>query len=291
MGKRLDGARRPVRRSRCEPELGARPARGRPPVVLHATGSSLPAGGGPAAPGRSEGGTSGGLDLRGAVVPLGSRTRTLAEKLERAAQQAGVAVLGTGVNPGFVLDRLVATLGAGAGAGAPRASPGGWWTRARRREALQRKVGAGLTEDEFDALAAEGAVGHVGLRRVVRRSARSGSGIDWTTTRRRWPRSSPTRTSPAAPSWCRGAGWRAFIQTVVGLEDGQERVRLELTLALGAEPPGISIEIESDTRLTFDIPGGIPGDAATAQLVVNAAPRVAAAESGLLTVLDLPAGR
>ena len=81
------------------------------------------------------------------------------------------------------------------------------------------------------------------------------------------------------------------MQTVVGLEDGQERVRLELTLALGAEPAGDHLEIESDTRLTLDIPGGIPGDAATAQLVVHAAPRVVAAESGLLTVLDLPAGR
>ena len=49
-------------------------------------------------------------------------------------------------------------------------------------------------------------------------------------------------------------------QTVVGLEDGQERVRLELMLALGAEPPGDRIVIESDTRLTVDIPGGIPGD-------------------------------
>ena len=81
------------------------------------------------------------------------------------------------------------------------------------------------------------------------------------------------------------------MQTVVGLEDGQERVRLELTLALGAEPAGDRSEIESDTRLTLDIPGGIPGDAATAQLVVHAAPRMVAAESGLLTVLDLPAGR
>ena len=33
-------------------------------------------------------------------------------------------------------------------------------------------------------------------------------------------------------------------QTVVGLEDGQERVRLELTIAVGAEHPGDRIEIE-----------------------------------------------
>ena len=35
----------------------------------------------------------------------------VAERLDRAAQRAGVSVVGTGVNPGFVFDRLVATLG------------------------------------------------------------------------------------------------------------------------------------------------------------------------------------
>ncbi len=35
----------------------------------------------------------------------------LAEELDRRAQKSGVAILGTGVNPGFVLDRLAATLG------------------------------------------------------------------------------------------------------------------------------------------------------------------------------------
>jgi 4-hydroxy-tetrahydrodipicolinate reductase len=39
------------------------------------------------------------------------------------------------------------------------------------------------------------------------------------------------------------------------------------------------------------IPGGLSGDRATANLVVNAAPRVAAADPGLLTVLELPAAR
>jgi 4-hydroxy-tetrahydrodipicolinate reductase len=80
-------------------------------------------------------------------------------------------------------------------------------------------------------------------------------------------------------------------QTAVGVDDGQERVRLELTIALGAESPADRVEIEADTTLSLVIPGGIGGDLATANLVVNAAPRLAAAEPGLLTVLELPAGR
>ncbi|RYZ33735.1 MAG: dihydrodipicolinate reductase, partial [Myxococcaceae bacterium] len=86
----------------------------------------------------------------------------LAEKLERAAQKAGVAIVGTGVNPGFVLDRLVAT--AGQVCGPVRKATVSRVVDARtRREALQRKVGAGLTEEEFFDLVDREELGHVGL--------------------------------------------------------------------------------------------------------------------------------
>jgi 4-hydroxy-tetrahydrodipicolinate reductase len=77
----------------------------------------------------------------------------------------------------------------------------------------------------------------------------------------------------------------------VGLDQGQERVRLELTIAVGAESPADRVELEADSNLSLVIPGGIAGDTATANLVVNAAPRLSAAEPGLLTVLELPSGR
>jgi 2,4-diaminopentanoate dehydrogenase len=49
--------------------------------------------------------------------------------------------------------------------------------------------------------------------------------------------------------------------------------------------------IDAEPRVELEIKGGIAGDRATANVVVNAAPRVASAEPGLLTVLELPAGR
>jgi 4-hydroxy-tetrahydrodipicolinate reductase len=80
-------------------------------------------------------------------------------------------------------------------------------------------------------------------------------------------------------------------QSVAGLADGQERVRLELTIAVGAEPAGDVIEIDADPKVRLEVKGGVAGDQATANLMVNAAPRVRSAEAGLLTVLELPAGR
>jgi len=80
-------------------------------------------------------------------------------------------------------------------------------------------------------------------------------------------------------------------QTAVGLEGEQERVRLELTIAVGAEGPGDRIVIDAEPRMELEIKGGVAGDVATANVIVNAAPRITAAEPGLLTVLELPAGR
>jgi 4-hydroxy-tetrahydrodipicolinate reductase len=286
VGKRLDALGVPSSLE-VEPELRRGAARGRRPVVLHATGSTLPAV----------------VDQLLAAVKEGHavvstceelafpwvRHPQLSEKLERAAQRAGVSVLGAGVNPGFVLDRLVATLGQTVGP--VRHVLVRRVVDARgRREALQRKIGAGLTEDEFDALAADNRVGHVGLVESAALCA-LGLGLDLEEYEEEVAPVIAHEDIPGGAFVVPRGRVAGVNQTVVGLVDGQERVRLELMLALGAEPPGDHIVIESNTRLRVEIPGGIPGDSATAQLVVHAAPRVASAESGLLTVLDLPAGR
>jgi len=213
----------------------------------------------------------------------------LADKLDAAAKKAGVSLLGTGVNPGFVLDRLVAT--ATQVCGPVRRIQATRIVDARtRREALQRKVGAGLSEAEFFKLVEDEQLGHVGLPESAALCA-LGAGIDCD--------DFDEEIAPviAEEDISGGAflvkkGFVAGIhQSVSGLSDGQERVRLELTIAVGAEPAGDRIEIDADPKVVLEIPGGVAGDQATANVMVNAAPRIASAEAGLLTVLELPAGR
>ncbi len=213
----------------------------------------------------------------------------LAQKIDRAAQRAGTTVLGTGVNPGFVMDRLVATLGQVCGE--VRHVKVTRVVDARtRREALQRKVGAGLTEDEFFTLVDKDAVGHVGLVESAALCA-LGLGLDCDDFEEEL-------TPVFAEEDIRGGAFvvkkgrvAGMHQVAVGLAEGQERVRLELTLAVGADDPGDVIEIDADPPVRVTISSGIAGDRATANLVVNAAPRVSAAQPGLLTVLELPAAR
>ncbi|RYZ43296.1 MAG: dihydrodipicolinate reductase [Myxococcaceae bacterium] len=213
----------------------------------------------------------------------------LAEKLERAAQKAGVAIVGTGVNPGFVLDRLVAT--AGQVCGPVRKATVSRVVDARtRREALQRKVGAGLTEEEFFDLVDREELGHVGLIESAALAA-LGLGLDCDDFEEEVAPVFAEEEITGGAFVVKKGRVAGMFQSVVGLEEGQERVRLELTIAVGAEDPRDRIEIDADPRLVLEIPGGVAGDRATANALVNAAPRLTAAEAGLLTVLELPAGR
>jgi 2,4-diaminopentanoate dehydrogenase len=67
-------------------------------------------------------------------------------------------------------------------------------------------------------------------------------------------------------------------------------VKLELTIAVGAPDPRDELVLDADPPVRLLIPGGIPGDAATANAVVNAVPALLELR-GLVSVLDLPAGR
>jgi 4-hydroxy-tetrahydrodipicolinate reductase len=213
----------------------------------------------------------------------------LAEKLERHAERAKVSVLGTGVNPGFVLDRLVATFAQATGV-VHRVKATRVVDARTRREALQRKVGAALSEDEFMKLVDAEKLGHVGLMESCALTA-LGCGLDCDDFEEEILPVIAEEDIKGGAFVVKKGQVAGIHQTAVGLSEGQEKVRLELTIALGADDPGDRIEIEGVPKLSMTVHDGVAGDRATANLMVNAAPRVSAAEPGLLTVLELPAGR
>ena len=213
----------------------------------------------------------------------------LAEQLERAATKAQVSVLGTGVNPGFVFDRFVAM--AGQVCGPVRGVVAKRVVDARtRREALQRKVGAGLDEAEFMRLVDKEQLGHVGLMESAALCA-LGLGMDCDDFEEEIAPVIAEEDITGGAFLVRAGRVAGISQIAVGLQEGQERVRLELTIAVGAIPAIDTIEIDADPKVKVEVPGGMAGDKATAHLVVNAAPRLTAAQPGLLTGLELPAGR
>src|SRR5713101_7303998 len=86
----------------------------------------------------------------------------LAAKLDTAAKEWGVALVGTGVNPGFVMDKLVVTLAA-VSQRIEHAKALRVVDASKRRLPLQKKIGAGMTVEEFRAQVKAGVIKHVGL--------------------------------------------------------------------------------------------------------------------------------
>ena len=208
--------------------------------------------------------------------------------LDRLCHERNVAVLGTGVNPGFVFDRLPAMLAQVTG---PVRHLHGVRVVdvARRRRALQRKVGAGLSEDAFHDAVERGEVGHVGLAASAAMAAESCCGLD--------EYEIDEEITPLLAEEDADGPVRVEKGQVAGLHhearvfvEGREAVRLELTMAIGAADPRDELVLDADPPVRLLVPGGISGDAATVRAVVNAVPALVELR-GLVSVLDLPAGR
>ncbi|MHB8416729.1 MAG: NAD(P)H-dependent amine dehydrogenase family protein [Myxococcales bacterium] len=255
-------------------------------VLLQLTGSRLPT-----VAGQIERAVAAGLNVISSCEELSFpwlNHPELAERLEKLAAKAEVSVLGTGVNPGFVLDRLVCTLGSIAGK-ISRVSATRIVDASTRREQLQRKVGAGLTREQFERAVGAGKVGHVGLlESAALVSAGLGLGCDEFDESIEPFMATRAVPGPVPVDIGRVAG---SSQVARGFASGREVVTLSVTIAVAAPEPHDEIRIEADPPLTFRSEGGIAGDRATAWSIVNAIPAVVTADPGLLTVLDLPAGR
>ncbi|MEX2245767.1 MAG: dihydrodipicolinate reductase [Dehalococcoidia bacterium] len=206
----------------------------------------------------------------------------LARELDERAKAKGVRVLGTGINPGFMLDALV--LAASAASQGVEAVRGLRLVDvSTRREQLQRKVGVGLTRAEFEAKLATGRFGHVGLKESAWLIA---AGLGW-----KLDALDETLEPVMAPSGSSGLtddpAAIGITQHARGTMGGREVIALEVTMTAAADRPRDEIILEGTPRIWMTVEPGPQGDLATASVLVNAIPGVLASPPGLLTMLDL----
>jgi 2,4-diaminopentanoate dehydrogenase len=91
------------------------------------------------------------------------REPRLAAKLDRLCRKTGARVIGTGVNPGFVMDVLAICL-TGVSRDVRAIHIQRVVNASTRRESLQKKIGSGLPPEQFRRLLEQGKAGHAGLR-------------------------------------------------------------------------------------------------------------------------------
>ena len=211
--------------------------------------------------------------------------RPIAKRIDAAARRAKVAVLGTGVNPGFMMDALPIALTAVCEQ-VTRVEVWRVQDARIRRLPFQQKIGAGLTPEEFHRRVESGSVRHVGFTESIQMI---GDAIGWKLDKITDDVSSKIADKAVSSEWLSIAAGQVcgIIQDGVGYMKGEPKVTLRLEAYLGAPESYDSVLIEGTPRIYSKIDGGVHGDIATASVTVNSIPAVLSAAPGLRTMRDM----
>jgi len=225
----------------------------KPDVVIHCTGSSIK-------------GVMPQLEtILKSKTPVISTTEELAypgythirqaRRLHALAKKSKVAMLGTGVNPGFAMDALPVMMTAVCER-VDRVVVQRVQDARLRRLPFQQKIGAGLTTEQFQKKVDEGSVRHVGMTESIAMIADAlGWSLDRITDDIQPKIASVTISSEflaVDPGYVSG-----IIQEGAGYRNGEPVIRLHLEAYLGAPESYDSIDIDGSPRLSVKIAGGI----------------------------------
>lgn len=210
----------------------------------------------------------------------------LSEKTDKLAKANNVTVLGTGVNPGFLMDAWPLFM-TGVCQQVKRIRIARVQSASTRRGPFQKKIGAGCTLEEFQERVASGTLRHVGLAESV---AMVASGLGWklsdiTESIEPIMAKEPVKTDFVSVIPGQVAGVR---QVGKGIKAGEEVITLDFAASVGAPESYDAVYINGTPDMEVVIKGGTHGDIATAAIVVNSAQRVVQAAPGLVTMKDIP---
>lgn len=216
----------------------------------------------------------------------------MADELDMLAKKHKVTVLGTGVNPGFVLDSLVVAL-TGACHSVERIEASRVNDLSPYGPTVMKTQGVGTTAESFRAGLADGSiVGHVGFPESIHIiSDALGLGVNRIEQKREPVISKvfrETRFVKVEPGMVAGCS-----HTAIGYRDGKEVIRLihpqQIHPHLEKQDTGDYIHIYGLPEIHMAIQPEVQGGIATMGMAVNMIPHVMAASAGLKRMIDLPA--
>lgn len=219
------------------------------------------------------------------AYPHGANLR-YARAIHQMAKKAKVAVIGTGVNPGFTMDALPIAL-TGVCERVDRIRVDRVQDARVRRLPFQQKIGSGLTREQFQKKVDDGTVRHVGLAESISMIADAmGWKLDRITDDIQPKIASETVSSEflaVDPGYVCG-----IIQDGVGYRAGEPIITLHMEAYLGAPESFDAVRITGSPSIHSHIDGGVHGDIATASITVNSIPKILEVAPGLHTMRDMP---
>jgi len=215
----------------------------------------------------------------------------LSRELDALAKKNKVTVVGTGINPGFLMDTLPLVLTAPC-LKVESITVTRMMNSAKRRIPFQKKVGTALTPAEFrDQINNKIITGHVGLLESINMIA---DGLGWKLDEAVELPPEPVLAEKDIPT---GLGL-VRPGNVLGLKSvayatmaGRQVIRLIFTANAGVTEEYDEVLIEGLPRLQQRIIGGVHGDTGTVAVTINVVPRAVEALPGLKVMKDLPPAR
>ncbi len=218
----------------------------------------------------------------------------LAERIDGYARRNGVSVLGTGINPGFVLDTLILAM-TGVCLEIEKIEASRVNDLSPFGPTVMRTQGVGITPEEFNEGVEKGTiVGHIGFPESLKMISDSlGWELDEIKETREPIISNIYRQTDyvkVEPGMVAGCNHIAY-----GIKDGEEVIVLKHPQQIRPEAEDIKtgdyIKISGDPGINLNIKPEILGGKGTQAIAVNMIPAVFEAEPGLLSMSKLPIPR
>lgn len=219
------------------------------------------------------------------------RHAELAEELHALAVRHGARLVGTGVNPGFMMDMLPVAATAVC-RNVRRVHVWRIQDASPRRIPFQKKIGAGLDDAQFAARIADGSLRHVGLGESLHFVGHYlGLAIDrWEETIEPVKATRELKCDLGPIGVGRAAGVRQVARGWSKAAGAEPVVTLEFQAAIGQSDPRPQdrIRIEAEPVIDMTIEGGVHGDVATTAITLNTIRSLLSAPPGLHTMATIP---
>ncbi|MCM1990820.1 2,4-diaminopentanoate dehydrogenase [Oceanirhabdus seepicola] len=218
----------------------------------------------------------------------------LAAELDRIAKENGVSILGTGINPGLIMDLLVVCL-TGCMTDVEHVEAKRVNSLSPFGPAVMEEQGVGITVEDFNNGVKDGSLaGHVGFSESIRMI---GDAIGWNVEKlEQQMKPIVTTVDRKSPYGFAAAGNVAGVNmTGQGYVDGE--VKIDMIHPQQIEPEmegtftGDYITIKGTPEVNMAIKPEVEGGLGTIAMCVNMIPQVINADAGLKTMLDLPVPR
>ncbi len=210
----------------------------------------------------------------------------VSRRIDEICRENGVVCLGTGVNPGYLMDFLPTVL-TGVCRNVKKVEVWRVQDASVRRIPFQQKIGASLTLEEFEAKKKDGTLRHVGLPESV----------DFIADRLGWKLDRNVETlEPVIADEDINTGYKPISKGMAcgvqqvgsGFVGDREVITLNFRAAVGEPESYDQVRIDGEPVIQSRIAGGVNGDIATCAITLNAVRSVLEASPGLKTMGDIP---